>query len=327
MAAHALAVENLTLAIDGATVVDGVSFHVAAGETLALVGESGCGKSLTALSILQLEAPPVRRTTGHIAVAGRALVGLTEQELGDVRGRDVSIIFQEPTASLDPLMRVGAQIAEAITRHENVSAADARKRALDMLHKVGMPDAERRLDQFPFELSGGMCQRIMIAAALVCSPKLLIADEPTTALDVTIQAQILDLIRRLASERGTAVLLITHDMGIVANMAERVAVMYAGRIVELARTETLFTAPRHPYSIMLLASVPRVDVAPKSELTTIPGTVPTPKEMGEGCRFANRCPLVEPRCRAEAPPRVSMSAGHDVACWRADVAPRLMGGA
>jgi peptide/nickel transport system ATP-binding protein len=325
MTADALVIEDLTLTIDGASVVDGLNLHIAAGETLALVGESGCGKSLTALSIMQLEAHPVRRTQGRVAVGGRQLVGLSETELGRVRGRDVAIIFQEPTASLDPLMRVGDQIIEAITQHETVSIAVARRRALEMLHKVGMPDAEQRLDQFPFELSGGMCQRIMIAAALACSPKLLIADEPTTALDVTIQAQILDLIRRLAAEHGTAVLLITHDMGIVADMAERVAVMYAGRIVELASAEALFSLPRHPYSIMLLASVPRGDVVPKSDLTTIPGTVPSPSEMGDGCRFASRCPLVEPRCRIETPPRLAVAAGHDVACWRVDEASALMG--
>ena len=323
--APALAVDGLTLAIDGVDVVDRIRFSVQLGETMALVGESGCGKSLTALSILQLEAPPVRRTQGRIAIGGRDLVGLNERELGDVRGRDVSIIFQEPTASLDPLMRVGAQIAEAIRRHEAVSAAEARERALAMLHKVGMADAERRLDQYPFELSGGMCQRIMIAAALVCNPKLLIADEPTTALDVTIQAQILDLIRRLTAERGTAVLLITHDMGIVADMADRVAVMYAGRIVEIATTTELFSAPRHPYSIMLLASVPRADVTPKSELTTIAGSVPTAKEMRDNCRFASRCPLALSRCHAEAPPTRTVGDTHSVACWRADEASQLMG--
>ena len=321
MTTAALTIDDLTLAIDGTAVVDRLSLSVAPGEALALVGESGCGKSLTALAVLGLEAPPVRRTGGRIRLAGREISGLDEAALSTIRGREASIIFQEPTASLDPLMTVGKQIVEAITRHERITADAARRRALDMLARVGIPDPAQRFDQYPFELSGGMCQRIMIAAALVCGPRLLIADEPTTALDVTIQAQILDLIRRLAAEQGTAVLLITHDMGVVADMAQRVAVMYAGRMVEMADVETLFAAPQHPYTAMLLASGPRADVAHKGELATIPGHVPVARDMGAGCRFANRCPLVQPRCQVEAPPQTQVGKEHVVACWRSgDVA-------
>jgi oligopeptide/dipeptide ABC transporter ATP-binding protein len=318
-----LAVDNLTLAIQGARVVDGVSFTVAPREVVALVGESGCGKSLTALALLGLLPPAVRREAGAILFEGQDLARLDEAALRRVRGERASIIFQEPTASLDPLATVGSQIAEALRAHRRVSAAEARAAACDMLAAVGIPDPERRLDQYPFELSGGMCQRVMIAIALVCRPALLIADEPTTALDVTIQAQILELMRSLVAERGASVLLITHDMGVVADMADRVAVMYAGRIVEVAQVTTLFAAPRHPYTALLLASVPRLDVTPKAILATIEGQVPTPQEFGPGCRFASRCPLAEPRCRARTPPLDEIAPGHFAACWRTGDVPGM----
>jgi peptide/nickel transport system ATP-binding protein len=322
-----LRVENLTIAIRGAPVVDGVSFAVGRGEVVALVGESGCGKSLTALALMQLLPPAATLARGSIRLGEEDFARLPEAELQQRRGRDLSMIFQEPTASLDPQMTVGRQIVEAITVHENLPAAAARKRARDMLASVGIPDPERRLDQYPFEMSGGMCQRVMIAIALVCGPKLLIADEPTTALDVTIQAEILDLMKDLVAQRGTAIVLITHDMGVVADMADRVVVMYAGRIAETADAATLYREPRHPYTAMLLASVPRLEAEQADVLPTIEGHVPSPAEFGPGCRFASRCPLAIERCRREAPPLLADESGHAAACWRAGEASSLRGAA
>jgi peptide/nickel transport system ATP-binding protein len=243
-----------------------------------------------------------------------------------VRGSRLSIIFQEATASLDPLKTVGSQIAEAYALHHRVSRSQARTKAKDMLTAVGIADADRRLGQYPFELSGGMCQRVMIAIALICGPRVLVADEPTTALDVTIQAEILDLMKRLVAERSTGIVLITHDMGVVADIADRVAVMYAGRIAEIAPVDNLFARPCHPYTALLLAAVPRLDLKPKQLLATIEGKVPAAGDFGDGCRFADRCPLAAARCRGEKPPLVEVQRGHRTACWHADRVAALMAG-
>ena len=310
----ALSVRDLTLTIGGAAVVDGLAFDVSPGEVMALVGESGCGKSLTALAAMRLLPPAVKRTKGHVALAGVDLYALSEREVRRRRGRAISMIFQEPLAALDPLSPVGAQIAEGT----GLSGAAARQTVLAMMEEVGISDPARRIDQYPFELSGGMAQRVMIASALVSRPDVLIADEPTTALDVTIQAQILDLLRRLAAGRGTAILLITHDMGVVADIADRVAVMYAGRIAETGSTGQVFARPRHPYTALLLAALPRLTDTPKSELAVIAGQVPLPGRFPPGCRFADRCPLASDRCRAEQPPLRDMGDGQASACWHAE---------
>ena len=310
MSVPVLAVENLSLSIRGARVVDGVAFSVAAGEVLAIVGESGCGKSLTAAAVMRLLPGSVRQESGVAWLGGRDIMALPERAMRGLRGAELSMIFQEPQAALDPLSPVGVQIAEAL----RLPAAAARPKVLQMLADVGISDPARRIDQHPFELSGGMCQRVMIASALISRPRLLLADEPTTALDVTIQAQILDLLRRLARERGTAVVLITHDMGVVADIADRVAVMYAGRIAETGPVDAVFARPRHPYTKLLLASIPRLSDVPKSKLAVIPGLVPTPDRFGPGCRFAGRCPVAEASC-ATAPP-VLLGRDHATACFR-----------
>jgi ABC-type dipeptide/oligopeptide/nickel transport system ATPase component len=309
-----LAVENLSLSIAGARVVDDVSFAVAKGEVLALVGESGCGKSLTAAAIMRLLPAAVRQTAGRVTLEGQVISALPEREMRALRGRRLAMIFQEPQAALDPLATVGRQIAETLRQPWPA----ARPAVLKMLEEVGISDPERRASEYPFELSGGMCQRIMIASALIARPALLLADEPTTALDVTIQAQILALLRRLAAERGTAVVLITHDMGVVADIADRVAVMYAGRIAETGTTAEVFARPRHPYTKLLLASIPRLADVPKSRLAVIQGLVPTPSQFGPGCRFAGRCPMAEARCSAAAPGLARIGAEHASACWRAE---------
>ena len=306
----------MSLELDGIALVDDVGFTVEHGEVLALMGESGCGKSLTAMALMRLLPPTIGLVRGSIRLEGEELTRLDEPQMASLRGRRISMIFQEPTASLDPLASVGGQIVEAITIHEKVGRAAAKARALAMLAAVGIPDPERRLAQHPFELSGGMCQRIMIAIALACGPAVLVADEPTTALDVTIQAQILDLMRKLVAERGTGVVLITHDMGVVADIADRVAVMYAGRLAEVAPVHALFATPRHPYTALLLASVPRLGLQPKAGLRSIEGTVPPAHRLGAGCRFASRCPLVADQCNHRAPPLVDAGQGHLVACWR-----------
>ena len=310
----ALSVRDLTLAIGGASVVDGLAFDVAPGEVMALVGESGCGKSLTALAAMRLLPPAVKRVRGHVALAGVDLYGLSEREVRRLRGRTISMIFQEPLAALDPLSPVGAQIAEGT----GLRGAAARQAVLAMMEEVGISDPVRRIAQYPFELSGGMAQRVMIASALVSRPDVLIADEPTTALDVTIQAQILELLRRLAAGRGTAILLITHDMGVVADIADRVAVMYAGRIAETGHTGQVFARPRHPYTALLLAALPRLTDTPKSELAVIAGQVPLPGRFPQGCRFADRCPLAGDRCRVEQPPLRDVGESQLSACWHAE---------
>jgi peptide/nickel transport system ATP-binding protein len=299
--------------------VDGVSFSVAPGETLAIVGESGCGKSVTALSILRLlQMPPARIVEGRVEFEGRDLLGLPEAEMRRIRGNAIAMIFQEPMTSLNPVLTIGRQIAEALVLHRGLSYADALTRAIEMLRKVHIPEGGRRVHQYPHELSGGMRQRVMIAMALACGPRLLIADEPTTALDVTIQAQILELMRELRDATGSSIVLITHDLGVVAEMAHRVVVMYAGRKVEEAPVEELFAQPRHPYTLGLLGSMPHLgeslDGADK-RLVEIPGVVPSLKEATPGCLFAPRCPSTSERCRVEAPPLEQHAPGHWAACW------------
>jgi peptide/nickel transport system ATP-binding protein len=300
--------------------VDGVSYDVGAGETLAVVGESGCGKSVTALSILRLvPQPPGRIVGGAVRFAGRDLLGLSEAAMRDIRGNEISMIFQEPMTSLNPVLTVSRQIGETLILHQGLDHAAAAARVLEMLRLVRIAEPERRAGQYPHELSGGMRQRVMIAMALACNPQLLIADEPTTALDVTIQAQILDLMRELKAKTGAAIILITHDLGVVAEMAERVVVMYAGRKVEEAPVRELFRRPRHPYTLGLLASVPRLGAtlgrAEAPRLAEIPGTVPSLREPIIGCAFAPRCAYATERCRREAPPLEAKAPGHVAACF------------
>jgi len=307
--------------------VDGVSYTVNAGETLAVVGESGCGKSVTALSILRLvPSPPGRIVGGAIRFQSRDLLRLSEAEMRRIRGNDISMIFQEPMTSLNPVLTVARQIGETLTLHQGLSGRAAERRAIEMLRLVRIPEPERRARQYPHELSGGMRQRVMIAMALACNPKLLIADEPTTALDVTIQAQILDLMRELKARLGAAIILITHDLGVVAEMAERVVVMYAGRKVEEAPVRELFRRPHHPYTLGLLASVPRLGAthgrsdAPR--LAEIPGVVPSLREPIIGCAFAPRCAYATERCRREAPPLEAKAPAHLAACFESERLPR-----
>jgi peptide/nickel transport system ATP-binding protein len=304
--------------------VDGVSFSIQPGETLALVGESGCGKSVTSLSILRLIAsPPGRTVAGAIRFDGRDLLGLSEPAMRKVRGNEISMIFQEPMTSLNPVLTVGRQIAEALVLHRGLDRAQASARAIEMLRLVNIPEAARRAEEYPHQMSGGMRQRVMIAMALACDPKLLIADEPTTALDVTIQAQILDLMRALKEKTGAAIMLITHDLGVVAEMAQRVVVMYAGRKVEEAAVNDLFERPRHPYTRGLMHSIPKLGAAKtvRGRLAEIPGMVPSLREPIAGCAFAARCAYAVERCRVEAPPLEAKGQGHTVACWEADRLP------
>jgi oligopeptide/dipeptide ABC transporter ATP-binding protein len=302
--------------------VRGVDLEIAAGETIALVGESGCGKSVTALSILRLvPTPPGSYDAGEIRLEGEDLLKAAEPRLREIRGNDVAMVFQEPMTSLNPVLRVGEQVAEAIELHQDVSAEEAKRRTTLAFARVGIPAPEQRVDQYPHQLSGGLRQRVMIAMALACHPKLLIADEPTTALDVTIQAQILELIAKLQREEGMAVLLITHDLGVVAETARRVAVMYAGRIVEEADVIALFERPRHPYTAGLLRSRPRLD-AQHGKLVPIEGSVPDPQHRPPGCPFHPRCPYAEERCRREDPPLVG-DAAQRFACWVTASRPEL----
>jgi peptide/nickel transport system ATP-binding protein len=293
--------------------VDGVSFDIAPRTTLGVVGESGCGKSVTALSIMRLVAsPPGRIASGTIRYAGRDLLALRPAEMRAIRGNRIAMIFQEPMTSLNPVFTVGEQVAEAVRLHQRKSRREARAIAIEMFRRVGIPSPEDRISAYPHQLSGGMRQRVMIAMALACKPDLLIADEPTTALDVTIQAQILDLLRSLQREIGMSILLITHDLGVVAETADEVIVMYAGRIVERARTEVLFAAPRHPYTAGLLRSMPSygegTEIAERARLVEIKGMVPALTELSAGCKFADRCPAAAERCRAEEPPLVQLGA-------------------
>ncbi len=304
--------------------VDGVSFSVEAGRTLAIVGESGCGKSVTALSIMGLVPnPPGRIASGSIRFEGSELVGAPESQLQNLRGNGIAMIFQEPMSSLNPAFTIGEQIVEGLLRHRRISRAEAVLRAIAMLTKVRIPAPEQRFHEHPHKLSGGMRQRAMIAMALACEPRLLIADEPTTALDVTIQAQILDLMRTLQTETGTAIILITHDLGVVAEVADEVVVMYAGRIVERAPVQILFDAPQHPYTVGLLGSVPRLDVQ-RTRLAAIEGQVPNPLWRGAGCGFAERCPFADARCRAEAPALREVGVQHQSACWKAPLDAQVL---
>jgi peptide/nickel transport system ATP-binding protein len=305
--------------------VDGVSFTLKPHETLAIVGESGCGKSMTALSLMRLiPDPPGKIVGGSVKLDGTDLLALSERTMRSVRGKDISMIFQEPMTSLNPVMTVGNQIAETLLLHENIGRREALRRAVDILKLVRIPEAEQRLKEYPHQLSGGMRQRVMIAMALACNPKVLIADEPTTALDVTIQAQILDIILDLQKKLGTALILITHDLGVVAETAQRVIVMYAGKKVEETSVEELFARPLHPYTHGLMASIPRLDLlrgeadVRKRRLQEIPGIVPALTHLPPGCSFAPRCPFADDRCRREMPAYEQKRPGHWAACWHSE---------
>jgi oligopeptide/dipeptide ABC transporter ATP-binding protein len=301
-----------------AKAVDGVSFVVAEQETLGIVGESGCGKSVTALSILRLiPDPPGRIEGGNVEFQGRDLLDLTEKEMRRIRGNEIAMIFQEPMTSLNPVYTVGEQISEVLRLHRGVTRAEAEERAVEMLRRVRIPDPEQRVEEYPHQLSGGQRQRVMIAMALACDPALLIADEPTTALDVTVQAQILDLLRELQNEFGMAIMLITHDLGVIAEMAHRVVVMYAGVVVESGTVEQIFDGPNHPYTEGLKAAIPKLGERVE-RLATIPGTVPSPYEEIVGCPFQNRCPYVMDVCRREFPRLYAVGTGHEARCFLYD---------
>ncbi|HHY32614.1 MAG TPA: ABC transporter ATP-binding protein [Firmicutes bacterium] len=296
--------------------VDGVSFSVDKGETIGIVGESGCGKSVTSLSVMRLiPNPPGKIVGGEIIFEGKNILEKSEAEMRHIRGNEISMIFQEPMTSLNPVFTVGDQIMEAIMLHQKVGKKEARKKTIEMLRLVGIPSAEKRVDEYPHQMSGGMRQRVMIAMALSCNPKLLIADEPTTALDVTIQAQILDLMLKLKEDLGTAIMLITHDLGVVAETVNKVVVMYAGKIVESADVVSIFKKPEHPYTLGLLGSIPKVN-EDRERLQVIEGVVPNPFNMPTGCRFHPRCSFVRDICKEEEPELVDVEAGHQVRCWR-----------
>jgi oligopeptide/dipeptide ABC transporter ATP-binding protein len=304
--------------------VDGVSWDVSAGETVALVGESGCGKSVSALSVMRLVAAPAGRIVGgQILFKGRDLLTLSEEEMRRVRGREIAMVFQEPMTSLNPVLTIGRQLTEPMEIHLGMTPARARERAGELLGLVGIPDAERRLRQYPHQFSGGMRQRMMIAMALACEPALVLADEPTTALDVTIQAQILELMKDLSRRLGVAMLMITHNLGVVARYAERVNVMYAGKIIERGTARALYGDPRHPYTLGLLRSVPRLDEPRREKLAPIQGQPPDLTRLPPGCAFEARCAYRVERCRAEAPALAEVDGGHGSACWVAGELPRL----
>ena len=296
--------------------VDGVSFHLMPGETLGLVGESGCGKSITALSIMRLiPSPPGKIVSGEIIFEGEDILRMNDDEMRSIRGRKIAMIFQDPMTSLNPVLTINRQISEALELHLGMSKQQARQRAIELLKMVGIPNAEQRVDQYPHQFSGGMRQRVMIAMALSCNPSLLIADEPTTALDVTIQAQILDLIRTLQHEHNTALILITHDLGVVAGMTDRINVMYAGHIVETAPTEELFENPKHPYTVGLLNSIPRLDAPRKERLNPIRGLPPDLIDLPDMCPFVPRCDLAREKCSEKNPPLFDVNPVHRSACW------------
>jgi oligopeptide/dipeptide ABC transporter ATP-binding protein len=295
------------------TAVQDVSFDIREGETLGLVGESGCGKSVTSLALMGLLQPPTK-ISGQVSYQGRNLLGLSNAQMRHIRGNELSMIFQEPMTSLNPVHRIGTQVGESLVLHRGMSARQARNEAIELLKKVGIPRAEQIVDEYPHQLSGGMRQRVMIAIAMACNPKLLIADEPTTALDVTIQAQILDLMRNLASENGTSILLITHDLGVVAEMCDRVAVMYAGKIVEQGDVRQIFKNPQHPYTKGLLNSIPKL-TGERERLHPIDGNVPSLRNMPKGCRFAPRCPFAMEKCFEQDPEFYEIEGGHKSRCW------------
>jgi oligopeptide/dipeptide ABC transporter ATP-binding protein len=299
--------------------VDDVSFDLEEGETLALVGESGCGKSISALSIMKLVPEPTGRiVSGEVSFNGRDLIGLDEWEMHDIRGKDIAMIFQEPMTSLNPVLTIGRQVTEALEIHMGMNGRTAANRAVELLEMVGIPEARGRLKSYPHQFSGGMRQRVMIAMAMSCNPKLLIADEPTTALDVTIQAQILELMEELCQELGTAVILITHNLGVVARYARRVNVMYAGKIIERGLSRDIYYNPAHPYTRGLLRSVPRLDVTRQDRLEAIEGLPPELDQLPQGCSFYPRCSFRQPQCLEEIPPLIPVSDGHFSACWESD---------
>lgn len=322
MSGHLLEVKNLNtyfhMEAGTAKAVQDVSFHVDEREMLGLVGESGCGKSVTSLSIMRLiQSPPGKIESGTITFRDKNLLELSEAEMRKVRGNDIAMIFQEPMTSLNPVFTIGSQIMEAVQLHQNVSTREARERTIEMLKIVGISDPAQRVDEYPHQLSGGMRQRAMIAMALSCNPDMLIADEPTTALDVTIQAQIMDLLAKLQDEMNMAILLITHDLGVVAESTDRIEVMYAGRIVETGPTDKIFASPAHPYTKGLIESVPRLDTH-ADRLSVIKGTVPDPADLPTGCSFHPRCPLADERCRGELPMLSAVGDDHTSRCFKSD---------
>jgi peptide/nickel transport system ATP-binding protein len=313
MNAPLLKVENLEVAFGRAKAVEGVSFTLSAGETLGLVGESGCGKSTTAMALMRLLQGA--ETRGRAWFEGADLLALDEARMRALRGAAIGMIFQDPVAALHPMIRVGDQLAETLLTHRGLNPASARAAAVELFRRVGIAAPEQRISVFPHEMSGGMCQRVIIAMAIACSPRLLLADEPTTALDVTVQAQILELLRDIARDGAMSMILITHDLGVVAGVTDRVAVMYAGAIVETAPTQQLFANPKHPYTQALLRSIPRLDGGWGEDMPTIAGSI-NDSQMAPGCRFAPRCPRAAQECRV-TPPLRALAADHDVACWRA----------
>ena len=307
-----------------AKAVDGVSFNIAKGETMGIVGESGSGKSVTSSSIIRLLPPRTGKIVGgSIEFEGKDVLALSKKELNDFRGKDIAVIFQDPMTSLDPVFKIGKQMTEMIMAHKNVTKDEAWKMAVEALSKVGIPEPEKRMNSYPYELSGGMCQRVIIAMAVCCKPKLIIADEPTTALDVTVQAQVLELLKELQRDMDTAILLITHNLGVVWEMCDKVMVMYAGNTVEFTDTKTLYSNPRHPYTWGLLDSMPKLSDESKGELKTIPGTPPDLRLTGKCCNFYNRCPYVTEACTQSVPPLVEVEPGHFVACHRQNLTNKL----
>ena len=307
-----------------AKAVDGVCFNIAKGETMGIVGESGSGKSVTSSSIIRLLPPRTGKIVGgSIEFEGKDVLALSKKELNDFRGKDIAVIFQDPMTSLDPVFKIGKQMTEMIMAHQNVTKDEAWKMAVEALSKVGIPEPEKRMNSYPYELSGGMCQRVIIAMAVCCKPKLIIADEPTTALDVTVQAQVLELLKELQRDMDTAILLITHNLGVVWEMCDKVMVMYAGNTVEFTDTKTLYSNPRHPYTWGLLDSMPKLSDESKGELKTIPGTPPDLRLTGKCCNFYNRCPYVTEACTQSVPPLVEVEPGHFVACHRQNLTNKL----
>lgn len=307
-----------------AKAVDGVSFNIAKGETMGIVGESGSGKSVTSSSIIRLLPPRTGKIVGgSIEFEGKDVLALSKKELNDFRGKDIAVIFQDPMTSLDPVFKIGKQMTEMIMAHQNVTKDEAWKMSVEALSKVGIPEPEKRMNSYPYELSGGMCQRVIIAMAVCCKPKLIIADEPTTALDVTVQAQVLELLKELQRDMDTAILLITHNLGVVWEMCDKVMVMYAGNTVEFTDTKTLYSNPRHPYTWGLLDSMPKLSDESKGELKTIPGTPPDLRLTGKCCNFYNRCPYVTEACTQSVPPLVEVEPGHFVACHRQNLNNKL----